>query len=200
MAMTDADRGEAGIEEKFAHYLELARSLPTIDVNDPRIQGILTAQNTFEKVNAELDAERAFAPFGNNFDGIFIALRAKRLNPQSDLMIISAELEPMEALGEPWQIFLAGNGALLADIDAALGEQEPFRDLMGFHRDMLFEPRVPRGKKFEMSDALLSAPNHPLGIEAVSYYYHDKLNPLLKRAWVAMREVGIDLGYTPRGL
>lgn len=186
--MTDTDNGEASIEEKYAYFLELARSLPTIDVNDPRVQAILNATTKEERG----EAERPFGPWGHDFVLIFRALRVRRIDPDSKLVFVSGTLKPMEKLGEPWQRFLANNGGLLAEIDATLAEKESLDGLMIYHRDLLFDPTIPVEKGMEMSRGLLSAPDHPLGLDAIQYYFADRLNPHLRTAWAAMESEGID--------
>ncbi len=191
--MTDSDTGEASFEERFEYFIGLAKSLPTVPVEDPRIQAILKATTKEERA----EAVRPFALYGHNFVELFYGLRAQRLDPNARYGEVGVMISQAAQWGDSWTNFLASNGVLLADIDSVLGEREVLSGLMGFHRDIFYQDQYSRERKKAMSDELLSAPNHPLGVDAIHYYYADMLNPLLRQAWVAMENAGIDQGYIP---
>ena len=173
-------------------FLELARTLPRIPVEDPRMQAILGAQDQAQK-----DAlyNEKFGRFGNNFHFLFEGLRLKRSG--EDLTgnthyegFYGPAVAKAEALGESWQKFMAdtSNQELLARIDAVLDSDtgRGFEELQRY-----FVGLISHGREAEIN-ALEKAIGHPLGINALAAAYHDKRNPLLREAAQAMKTFGIN--------
>jgi len=164
------------------YFLELARTLPKIDVNDPRVRAFVAAD---EEGRASIEIE-IVNPVYNNYFLLFEARRLQATHPERVKGIEQVYLRTAEEIGEPWQRFLAENGELLGEIDAALEAREPFSDLFKYYRDLL------RARKFGEEDAIDDATGHPLGISAIAVPLVDRLNPLLERASIAMQASGID--------
>lgn len=161
-------------------FLDLARSLPKIPEDDPRVQEILTERD--KEKNRELRI-RYFSDFGNNFYLLFTALRARQLGDEPKF---SLSLRMSDEIGEPFQQFLVENSELLVEIYAVQEEQEPFDEILRYVRDQA------EVGHFDMLDELDRATGHPLGVSAIKYYFCDRLNPLMEDASMRMESVGID--------
>ena len=180
-------------ELNHEHFLELARTLPKIDVNDPRVQAILAAKDAGDK-EAEKSARGEFGSYLNNFKLFFEGMRAVRLNPEEDSHVASKYRRGKERIGEKWGNFLTENSGLLGEIDLALEEEEPFDKLVRYIRDIAFDSTLAVEKRRELTDSLDKAIiGYPLEIDSISYYYADRRNSLLRQAHSAMEAAGIDI-------
>lgn len=187
--MTELDR-QAILEEKYAYYLELVKSLPKIDVNDQRVQAILVARERGDE-DAERAVKRSMDLWMNNYWTLFRDMRANKLedDPSNHLLY----LDKVRGLGEVWETFTGKNQDLLVEIDEEIGRFKPVSDLSFFVVNLVtISSGLTIQQALEKIDTLDVATEHPLGMSAIHYAGTDRLNPLLKRAWIAMEEVGID--------
>lgn len=162
-----------------------------IDVNDPRVKAILAARQDGDW-EAEKAATSGMELWMNNFYAVFKEMRMKRLNPSSSLMYLY--INRTQEFGETWEKFVEVNGELLGEIDDTLGRFSGSIELSSFQLKLI--PTTSNGLTREEAlskfTALDEATGHPLGIDATYYAMTDAVNPLLKRAWLAMEASGIE--------
>lgn len=167
------------------YYLNLARTLPRIPVDDQRMQAILGAQ---DKARQDALYSEHFGQFGNNFHFLFEGLKLRRagIDLDPDDFFYRLKVVQAEALGKPWETFLAQNDGLLAEIDTVLDQGRPLEEFYKYLISLM------NSNHADDLDALREAIGHPLGIRALLAAYQDKRIPLFKAAARAMQDAGIN--------
>lgn len=165
------------------YFLELAKTLPKIPVDDPRVQEILATTDS-DRNRALRD--KYFGQFGNNFYMLFEALRLQREGKDLRETYFGSCIRRVETAGEPFQRFLSANAELLGEIETVERENKPADSLFGYWVDLM------NARRWDDADALGAATGHPLGMSAITYLHNDRMNPLLVRASKSMEAVGVD--------
>lgn len=182
--MAEPDNSGEQASPPHEYYLGLARSLPRISVDDPRMQEILRAS---DKTQQDALYTKHFGQFGNNFHFLFEGLRLKRARESlGDNPSYGLKVEQAEALGKPWEMFLAQNGGLLAEIDTVLDEGRPFEE---FYKYLI---KLNNTRSLDKIKSLTEAVEHPLGVKALFAAYQDRRTPVFKQAAGAMKDAGIN--------
>ncbi|MCA9309332.1 hypothetical protein KC973_03075 [Candidatus Saccharibacteria bacterium] len=153
---------------QLAECLERVRALPTIALDDPRIE--------------DRGATPTNIQFGNNFYLVWVVLESGNLEAITGFGDQVRKLVGMSG----WVDFTETNQDLIDEIfrelDTTLKPYKVvFNDFCGYLSD----------RDWGALDQMNGATGHPLGVEAANIYVWDKLNPLLQAAAEGMREVGI---------
>ena len=173
------DRTE--IPKPHEYYLELARTLPQVPVEDPGVQQVIAAKQRGERF-----IPKGWGPYGNNFYILFDGLRMDRSSPRYQRSLQRSDVERAEALGEPWQRFLRDNEGLLTEINMVFEEGSPYQELEGYIFDLV------NSRQRDKIEELDKATGHPLGLSSLQQAYWNRMNPLLERAAQGMQVAGID--------
>jgi hypothetical protein len=146
---------------------ELARTLPKIPCDDPRID--------------EEDNLIPSEPFYGKFFQRFLEIKAVVENTATERQIIYIRMVK-ERFGVDLLSFYADNQGLCEAIVQELIAQEPYISLVELTRKLEAEEAagiIPA----ESTARINRATGHPLGIKAVGLFYMDMLNPLLQQAY-----------------
>ncbi|KKR76949.1 MAG: hypothetical protein UU21_C0001G0003 [Candidatus Levybacteria bacterium GW2011_GWA2_40_8] len=173
------DRSE--IPKPHEYYLELARTLPKLPIDDPGVQEVITARK-----RGEHHIPEGWGPYGNTFFILFDGLRMDRSSPRFQKSLQRRYVEEVEALGEPWRRFLSENKDLLEEIDEAFEANNPYWELEDYALHLA------NTRQFDKHAELDKATGHPLGLNAVQQAAWARMNPLLERAGHGMQAVGIN--------
>lgn len=153
-----------------------------------QVDEVLKSADVLGRVNPEaLSAEGKKMPpqFGNNFYLLFKA-RTFRDELSAESFIKKTYLDRAEALGGPWQRFVAENAQLLAELDRTLIEENVYSKVLGLFRDFYV------ARDFDGGDVYDKKVHPELGINAIGIPVWRHLNELLQQAADAMQKVGID--------
>jgi|GEM_PF-6388847 len=157
---------------------------------DERIQEVLQRADALKRVEPDdlregEKAKEGLKMFGNNFYYLFIGLRAKMLGI-ADEVRGPDYIEKAEALGEPWENFLAQNAQLIAQLNVVLADEKIYSDVFAIFLDFINTSNVAAAIAFNNRI-------HPrLGVNTIGIAIKRELNPLLEQAAQAMREAGIE--------
>ena len=153
-------------EKPFEYYLDLARTAPKIEIDDPRVE-----------------SGEDYGQFGNNFYVLWQLLQLD--TPQEPGG--AYDRYAGRALSNPgWEAFTQANAELIGKINEALVLMKPYKELHDKMKEFFMNHDE------EAEEQLEAAAAHPLCLEAIRLYAWDKLNPLLKEIALRMEEAGID--------
>lgn len=169
--------------DDLPQLLELAKTEPKIDTNDPRI--IDQGANRITPVQ-----------YRDTFFMRIIEIRAVTEDTATTPQIAYLRMVK-ERFGLDLVSISLEHQNLFSQVYDAIDAKEPYDRLtVGRLALLSLEDTIPGTTG--LADSLDDAANHPLGIEAIGIFYWDKINPLLEQAYGIISERSLNAPFLTR--